>query len=145
MKIVVTPPTGPYLIDSMIELSYLIDPTPPGLVICKWRALTGLYSYWEPDGQNISYTPSSDFHDFRHLWFYCRAFPNAVKAPALAEVIEVCGKPVWKLFVYLLDSLVCRIITIAWTHISQGFIQWGGRGGGSFPLKTPSFPPLLPP
>jgi hypothetical protein len=100
----VTPPRGPYLIDSTIELSCFIDPTPPDPVIYQWRVLTGLYGYWEPDGQNISYTPSSDFHDFRHLWFYCRVFPNTVKAPAVAEgkkTIEVCGKPVWYLFIVI--------------------------------------------
>lgn len=92
-----TPPTGPYLTDSTIELSCFIDPSPPDPVTYKWRLLTGLYGYWEPEGQNISYTPSSDFNDFHHLWFYCRVFSNTVTAPVAEEkkVIEVYGKPVW--------------------------------------------------
>ena len=86
----VTPPTGPYLIDNTIHLSCFANPTPPDSVTYRWRILT-LSGIQETSGQNMTYTPSY-YMDFHYLWLYCQVFSNGVQIIEGKKVIEVYGR-----------------------------------------------------
>ena len=96
VTIVVTPPTGPYLIDNTIHLSCFVNPwtmvnlTPPDSVTYRWRILT-LSGTRETSGQNMTYTPSY-YRDFHYLWLYCQVFSNGIQIIEGKKVIEVHGR-----------------------------------------------------
>ncbi len=91
VTIIVTPPTGPYrLFDRTIDLSCFVDPTPPDPVTYQWRVFTRSFDSWEPNGQNISYSPYR--RDFHYIWFYCSVLSNAVQVTQGKKVIEVYGR-----------------------------------------------------
>lgn len=86
----ITPPTGPYLINRTINLSCFIDPAPPEPVTYRWRILRAHGVYWEQSWQNISYTPLY-YSDFHHLQLYCQVFSNTVQVTEGKKFIEVYG------------------------------------------------------
>ena len=83
------PPHGPFIPESSVTFSCLLDPLPPENVTYHWRVLNRGYSSSESSGQNISVY--FNYGNFRFSWLFCNVLFNATQIASGQRQVELQG------------------------------------------------------